>query len=292
MRLPRRLPPQSLLDRPLRLDRPEIGDIIGHCHEVYGKCLNKSEEADYYQSWLCWMYCMTWNQIWDLVSHAPNYVVHAANHLFGLRNHPFWSHKRTSQTEWHSMHVACRDILNWWKESRLSYDPHRNAIRFGTARHTMAPSGVPHSDEIELYYGLPHSPEKQVTEQPTSHQENIATADQFVKVKHRIAVHEEMQKGLNDGPDEFRDTPNSFSSSHKCFQPLTDTKEYKHTASSEQTGTLCALPWSPHQVINYVIRKYHSFDKRHYDEVIRYEICFETWVHWNQHMYKNGTHYT
>lgn len=281
----------AVLDRPLNLDRPEIGDVVGHCHEVYGKRLSQSDEADCYQSWLCCMYCMTWNQIWDLVSHAPDYVVHAANHLFGLQNHPFWSDRRNWHADWHLMHEACRDVVNLWKESRLSDEPRRNAIRISSARNTMALSGVSQYDEIELYYGLLCAQEKQVVaEQPTSDQENIATADQFMKIKHHLAAYEKMPKGQSDSPDQFHNTSDSFSSPYKWYQPLTDTKEHKATTSPTQTETLCALPWPSHQVTNYVIRKYRSFDKRPYDEVISYGISFETWVHWNQDMYKNRTH--
>ncbi|QKX60278.1 uncharacterized protein TRUGW13939_07421 [Talaromyces rugulosus] len=289
IRLPQQVPFQSLLDKPLNLDHPEIGDIIRHFHEVYGKYLNRSDETDYYQSWLSWMYCMTWNQIWLLVSRAPDCVVHAANHLFGLRNHPFWSGINGYQREWHAMHAACRDILTWWKDNRLDGEPHRNSSTTGSdsARNTFVFSAATPSDEIELYYGLSIPQEDQVTEDSASHRERIVNEDLLPLIERRIAEYEQMQKGPKNDPTESHDTESPFLSPYSSIQTLTDTKEDKLAAHSEQMETPRAPPWPPHQVVNYIISKYQCFDRRSYEEVDSYEIPFETWVHWNQHMHKN-----
>ncbi|CRG87063.1 hypothetical protein PISL3812_04078 [Talaromyces islandicus] len=286
IRLPESIPLPSLLDGHLRLDRPEIGDIIRHFHDVYGICLTRADEAAYYQSCLCWMYRMAWNQIWVLVSRAPDCVVHAVNHLFGLRNHPFWSDRKGWGNEWHAMHAACSDILTWWNENRLSGEQHQTA-RDHSAVNTKAFSDAAYS-EIEMYYGLSRLEEEQIDEQPTSDQgKTIITADQFVRVKRRIAAYEKMQKELAEDSNGFNDIDGPFSSSRNTMQFATSTEENKSSVPLEQNGASCAPPWPPQQVINYVTDKYYRFDKRSYKELSSYEIPFETWIHWNNHVHES-----
>jgi hypothetical protein len=187
------------------------------------------------------------------------------------------------------MHAACRDILTWWKDNRLGGEPHRNSTttKSDSARNTMVSSAAAPSDEIELYYGLSSPQEDQVSEQSTSDQERIVNEELFPRIERRIVEYDPMQKRLGNDPNESDDTEGPFLSPYNSIQPLTDTKEDKLTAPSGQIETPRAPPWPPHQVINYIISKYQCFDKRSYEEVDSYEVSFETWVHWNQHMHKN-----
>lgn len=184
------------------------------------------------------------------------------------------------------MHAACCDILTWWENNRLNGEPQLND-REDLARNTKVSSRVPHSDEIEMYYDLHRPEEEQAAERPTSDQEKtIITADQFVRVKHRIAAYEKMQKELSGDHDESYDTENPISSSCKTMHSSENTKQDRYTTTSEQTGAPCAPPWAPQEVINYVTSMYRSFDQRSYKELSSCEISFETWVRWKEYEHR------
>jgi hypothetical protein len=182
------------------------------------------------------------------------------------------------------MHAACCDVLTWWEENRLDGEPPRSHH----AVNSKVSSGAVYSEEIEMYYGLSRPEEEKIAEQPTSDKEKtIITADQFVRVKRRIAAYEELRKGPGDYCNESHETEDPFWNPRKSMQIAKSNEGNKSAVCSEHNGAPCAPPWPPQQVINFVTSKYHSLDKRSYEELNSYEISFETWVRWNEHECKN-----
>lgn len=152
--------------------------------------------------------------------------MHAANYLFGLRNHPFWSDGKGWRRErQQAMRAACCDILTWWRENRLVGEPRRDSSNTGDGCYNSARRAVAHSLEVELYYS--------------------------------------------------------------SLSPPGEEEIVESTSETDRTGSACVTPWPPQQVINYVTNMYHSFDSRSYNEVDSYEISFDTWIDWTQHICRN-----